>query len=94
MKLYKDKQNKLYGYEEDGSQDHLIGDKVQVTQEEADAIIAAAQQKRMASLPYDELRRLKYPPIGDQLDALYHAGVFPPEMAEMIKKVKEQYPKK
>ena len=31
--------------------------------------------------------------LGDQLDALYHAGVFPAEMAEKLKAVKDKYPK-
>ena len=35
----------------------------------------------------------EYPPIGDQLDALFHAGVFPPEMAAQIQAVKDKYPK-
>jgi hypothetical protein len=39
-----------------------------------------------------ESRIMEYPSIGDQLDALYHAGVFPSEMADKIKKVKEKYP--
>ncbi len=43
--------------------------------------------------PYDEMRRRKYPSIGDQLDALYHAGVFPDAMAAEIKKVKDAYAK-
>ena len=34
-----------------------------------------------------------YPPIGDQLDALYHAGVFPKEMSDKLKAVKEAHPK-
>lgn len=37
-------------------------------------------------------RKNNYPPIGDQLDALYHAGVFPAEMAAKIKAVKDAYP--
>ena len=36
---------------------------------------------------------VKYPDIGDQLDALYHAGAFPEDMATKIKAVKEKYPK-
>ena len=36
---------------------------------------------------------VKYPSIGDQLDALYHAGAFPEDMATKIKAVKEKYPK-
>jgi len=34
-----------------------------------------------------------YPPIGDQLDALFHAGVFPAEMAAKLQAVKDKYPK-
>lgn len=42
---------------------------------------------------YSEKRRREYPAIGDQLDALFHAGVFPPEMTAMIQAVKDKYPK-
>ena len=41
MKLYKSPTNKIFAYEEDGSQDYLIPfDFVPVTQEEAELIIA------------------------------------------------------
>ncbi len=42
---------------------------------------------------YQRQRAPEYPPIGDQLDALFHAGVFPPEMAEKIQAIKNKYPK-
>jgi hypothetical protein len=42
---------------------------------------------------YRDKRANKYPSIGDQLDALYHAGVFPADMAAQIKAVKDSYPK-
>lgn len=42
---------------------------------------------------YKAKRAFEYPPIGDQLDALFHAGVFPPEMAALIQAVKDKYPK-
>lgn len=42
---------------------------------------------------YRRLRKIEYPSIGDQLDALFHAGVFPPEMAAQIQAVKDKYPK-
>jgi hypothetical protein len=42
---------------------------------------------------YKILRLGKYPSIGDQLDALFHAGVFPENMAAMIQAVKDEYPK-
>ena len=34
----------------------------------------------------------KYPSIGDQLDSLYHAGLFPDDMAKLIKEVKDLNP--
>ena len=40
MKLFKTQNNEIYAYEEDGSQDDLIGDKTPITQEEADSIIS------------------------------------------------------
>lgn len=42
---------------------------------------------------YQYKRLMSYPPIGDQLDALFHAGIFPPEMAAQIQAVKDQFPK-
>jgi hypothetical protein len=35
----------------------------------------------------------KYPPIGDQLDALFKAGAFPADMAAQIQAVKDAHPK-
>tara|TARA_R110000803_G_scaffold40045_2_gene86213 strand:+ start:980 stop:1345 length:366 start_codon:yes stop_codon:yes gene_type:complete len=46
-----------------------------------------------ASWTYAEYRMSKYPAIGDQLDALFHAGVFPAEMAAAIQAVKDKHPK-
>ena len=42
---------------------------------------------------YQENRVSEYPPIGDQLDALYHAGSFPAAMTTSIKAIKDKYPK-
>ena len=42
---------------------------------------------------YARDRQNEYPPIGDQLDALFHAGVFPADMAAQIQAVKDKYPK-
>lgn len=42
MKTYKDTNNNLWAYEEDGSQDHLIPDNfILITNEEAEAIRAS-----------------------------------------------------
>ena len=35
----------------------------------------------------------QYPPIGDQLHALFHAGVFPDDMAAQLQAVKDANPK-
>ena len=42
---------------------------------------------------YKYQRQLEYPAIGDQLDALFHAGVFPADMAAQIQAIKDKYPK-
>ena len=42
---------------------------------------------------YARDRRNEYPSIGDQLDALFHAGVFPEDMAATIQAIKDKYPK-
>ena len=52
-------------------------------------IIAAAKSPH----PYDEMRRRAYPTIGDQLDDLYHKGVFSDGMTAQLKAVKATYPK-
>ena len=50
-------------------------------------------EKWVAEEKYKEDRKEDYPDIGDQLDALYHAGVFPTDMAAKIKATKDKYPK-
>jgi hypothetical protein len=42
---------------------------------------------------YQKLRAAEYPSIGDQLDALFKAGVFPEAMAAKIQAVKDKYPR-
>ena len=50
-------------------------------------------QAEYDSQEYARSRKTDYPDIGDQLDALYHAGVFPANMAARIKETKDKYPK-
>ena len=45
------------------------------------------------STAYRYKRAQEYPSIGDQLDALFHAGLFPADMAQKIQAVKDKYPK-
>jgi hypothetical protein len=49
MKLYKNTNNEIFAYEEDGSQDNLIGDKTLITQEEANVIIAQNEANILAN---------------------------------------------
>ena len=42
---------------------------------------------------YARNRKAEYPDIGDQLDSLYHAGVFPADMTATLQAVKDKYPK-
>ena len=53
----------------------------------------AAEQAALALTKYQRDRAAEYPPIGDQLDALFHAGVFPADMAAALQAVKNKYPK-
>lgn len=95
MKHYLDPNTQMiYAYESDGSQDDLIPSHfVAVTDEQAQAHNAAKVQAAFDALSYAEKRRAEYPSLGDQLDALFHAGVFPSEMAARIQAVKDKYPK-
>lgn len=61
--------------------------------EDEAAIVEGEDGGQYAQENHYALRRLAYPSIGDQLDALFHAGVFPPEMAEQIAAIKAKYPK-
>ena len=62
------------------------------TLERVENEISRLEAERVA-LRYREDRKQEYPPIGDQLDALYHAGVFPADMAAQIQAVKDAHPK-
>jgi len=53
----------------------------------------SAAEALVAANAYKAQRVQEYPPIGDQLDALFKAGVFPAEMAAVIQAVKDKYPK-
>jgi len=48
-------------------------------------------EAEVAAIKYQSDR--KYPPIGDQLDALFHAGVFPDAMTATIQAAKDAHPK-
>ena len=70
----------------------LDPDQSRPSQQEIDEELLRLEQEYQQT-QYRRLRAACYPAIGDQLDALYHAGVFPTEMAAQIQAVKDQYPK-
>lgn len=53
----------------------------------------APMQEALIELTYAEKRAMEYPSIGDQLDALFRAGMFPSEMTAKIQAIKDKYPK-
>jgi len=58
--------------------------------------ILEEQQRLQQAYDWNEYQRNRareYPSIQEQLDALYHAGVFPAEMAARIRAVKAKYPR-
>jgi len=95
MKYYRNSNtNEIYAYESDGSQDAWIQPGlIAITEEQAEEIRQQKQQEFLSSLTYQQKRVTEYPSIGDQLDALFRAGVFPDEMAAQIQAVKDKYPK-
>lgn len=62
---------------------------------EWDAIEAAhaAKQTELASTAYQRNRAAEYPPLGDQLDALWKGGDAAAAMLAQVQAVKAKYPK-
>ena len=71
----------------------IRGDVAYDANEQVVSYDAAASQALVDASAYKEQRAAEYPAIGDQLDALFHAGVFPADMAAAIQAVKDKYPK-
>ena len=63
-----------------------------VTEQQIQTELARLQAEYEAK-DYARNRAAEYPSIGDQLDALFHAGVFPEAMAAEIQAIKDKYPK-
>ena len=53
----------------------------------------AAHRQAQDSISYRFQRAAEYPPIGDQLDALWKGGQAAQDMLARIQAIKEQYPK-
>jgi hypothetical protein len=68
------------------------GNTVQLNEAQVTTELARLQAEFEAK-DYQRKRVVEYPSIGDQLDALFHAGVFPSDMAAQIQAIKDKYPK-
>lgn len=78
MKTYKDINNNLWAYEEDGSQDHLISPEFTlITEDEANAIRAQKQIEFEAANPVVEV---------DAVDKLKQFLSANPDVAQLISK--------
>ena len=93
MKHFVDNQGNLYAYELDGSQDDLIGDKTPISADQAEAIRQQKIQEQFGVPTYGQKRHAEYPPIGDQLDAIWKGGVDAEAMRAQVMAVKAKYPK-
>ena len=88
MKHYKNANGDVFGFEDDGSQDHLIVDMVEMT----DAEFAEHSKPELPS--YQELRQADLPSIGDQMDMQYWDAMNGTTLwKDMITSVKTKHPK-
>jgi hypothetical protein len=62
-------------------------------QRDADEARWAAEQAALAKTEYQRDRVAEYPPIGDQLDALWKGGEAATAMLAQVQAVKAKYPK-
>jgi hypothetical protein len=88
MPHFKDSENKLYWLDDGVDPAVWLPECTAITEAEAEAL-----RPQPPALTYKELRAAEYPSIGEQLDALFKADVFPEDMSARIQAVKDKYPK-
>lgn len=93
MPHYKDPQNKIHFIEDAAFAGVLPEGSVEINDDEALQINEENQKAAFAALPYSDKRRAEYPPIGDQLDALWKGGEAAAQMLAAVQAVKAKYPK-
>lgn len=93
MKYYKDTNtNEIYAYEDDVG-DEIIGNKVLISDEDLAGELDRIKAEHLSRLDYAAQRRLEYPSLGDQLDALWKGGDALEAMRQQVLAVKSKYPK-
>lgn len=71
MKYFKNKEDKIFGFELDGSQDYLITeDMLEITFEEVSELSALINQQKFNALSYSGKRSTEYPPVTDYIDGI------------------------
>ena len=97
MKYFKDTNGEIFAYELDGSQDHLIGNKIEIPNKEEAQTLAIEYQKKLypvTNYTYDIKRRAEYPSIYDYIDAVVkNDNVQLQEYIDKCNAVKLKYPK-
>lgn len=91
IKHYKDSNDNLFGYEDDGSQDYLIGDKVLLSDAEYAALQAQKSQEFLDSLPAEAKMAMEMPSQQDQMEALLTGGQAASDMLAKIQSIKAKY---
>jgi hypothetical protein len=69
------------------------GERVEVSDVNRAEFIAAQENAQTTSNHYAIKRAAEYPPIGDQLDALWKGGAEAEAMLAKVQAVKDKYPK-
>jgi hypothetical protein len=85
---YKAPDNSIHFLDDDSFVHLLPAGSVQITDEEAEAL-----RPKPPEQTYAQKRAAEYPPIGDQLDALWKGGDAAEEMLAIVQAVKSKYPK-
>ena len=88
MTHYKAPDNSIHFLDSADYEYLLPAGSVQITDEEAEAL-----RPKPPEPTYAQKREAEYPPIGDQLDALWKGGDAAAEMLVKVQAVKSKYPK-
>lgn len=93
MPHFKNTNNELFWLDEGDDPTIWLPECTPITDSEADAIRTQKIQDAFDALTYAEKRIREYPPIGDQLDALWKGGDAATAMLAAVQAVKLKYPK-
>lgn len=78
---------------EDLSTIEWLSEDVECPNDEEIMLVLEELKVEFSAHEYRRQRQGAYPPIGDQLDDLFKAGLFSDEMAAQIQAIKNAYPK-